>query len=254
MKYTHVLITRPRQSSEELAAMLDPLGPQSVVQPAFTYFPMDVNESQQETVEEMAHADSGDLVIFSSPRAVAFGLGQLPADLLFRAKVAAIGPATARALAAAGIRVGISPRQGYTSEALLNELGSEGLLQTGRTHCAFIIAAPGGRQKLGDSLSGLGWKVRMVMTYRSEPAELDKVALESLSEASGLLSIWTSANAMNALSQRLPPATWFQICRGDWLVISNRLKRLARAFGPAHTHLAQGPGNTELLAAVRALL
>jgi len=59
---------------------------------------------------------------------------------------------------------------------------------------------------------------------------------------------------MNALSQRLPPAAWFRICRGEWLVISERLRRLARAYGPSEIHLAGGPGNVALLASIRGLL
>jgi hypothetical protein len=92
------------------------------------------------------------------------------------------------------------------------------------------------------------------MVYKPEPAELDKQALKALRDASGVLSAWTSANAIKALSQRLPPATWFQLCQGDWLVISQRLKLLARAYGPERIHLAQGPGNADLLSAIRGLV
>jgi len=35
MKLSHVFISRPRREAEELAAMLAPLGLQTVVQPAF---------------------------------------------------------------------------------------------------------------------------------------------------------------------------------------------------------------------------
>ena len=91
------------------------------------------------------------------------------------------------------------------------------------------------------------------MVYKPEPAVLDKQALKALGDASGVLCTWTSANAMKALSQRLPPATWFQLCQGDWLVISKRLKRLARAYGPERIHLASGPRNADLLSAIRRL-
>jgi len=64
--------------------------------------------------------------------------------------------------------------------------------------------------------------------------------------------VWTSGNAIKALSQRLQPATWFQICGGEWLVISSRLKRLARAYGPTQIHLSPGPTNSELFRAIRA--
>ena len=254
MNFTHAFVSRPRKESAELAAMLTPLGLQTVVQPAFNYFPEDIACSQKEIFAEMGTAGAGTLVIFTSPRAVAHGLPQLPHAIRFQSSIAAIGPATAAALGNAGIRVNITPENGYTSEALLETLSRQGSPgKTGRPS-AFIVSAPGGRQTLFESLDKAGWRARLVLAYRPEPAELDKQELAKLREASGVLSIWTSANAMNALSQRLPPATWFQLCRGDWLVISDRLKQLSRAFGPARIHLASGPGNRELFSAVRSLV
>ena len=99
----------------------------------------------------------------------------------------------------------------------------------------------------------MGWQRRVIMVYRSEPVPLDRQAIARLGDADGILSVWTSANAMKALSQRLPPASWFRVCQGDWLVISNRLKRLARAYGPDQIHLATGPGNHALFTAIRNL-
>jgi uroporphyrinogen-III synthase len=253
VSFSHVFITRPRLESQELAASLTSLGLQCVVQPAFNYVALRARDLQQEIFNLMERAAGDALVIFTSPRAVAHGLPQLPDGLLFRCRVAAIGPATAAALAAAGVRVGITPQKGYTSEALLDVLSAEAPAQPGALRRVFIIAAPGGRRRLHDGLETLGWQPHMVMVYKSEPAGLDKPELEKLRDASGTLAVWTSANAMNALSQRLPPAIWFKLCRGDWLVISDRLKRLARAYGPARIHLAQGPGNRDLLAAIRML-
>ena len=117
-----------------------------------------------------------------------------------------------------------------------------------------MLAAPGGRTVLLEGLVELGWRAKMLMVYRSEPARLDFAELALLDEADGVLSVWTSGNAMNALSQRLPPAFWFRLCQGEWLVISERLLRLARAFGPTRVHLAPGPGNGAIIAAIRGLL
>ncbi|MBT8049453.1 MAG: uroporphyrinogen-III synthase [Xanthomonadales bacterium] len=253
MSFTHVFISRPRRESEELAAMLNTIGLQTVVQPAFSYFPVDARAAQKEMFDEIDMAGSGSLVVFTSPRSVAHGLAQLPDSVRFNARIAAIGPATAKALGDAGIRVSVIPKNGYTSEALLKTLAEEGSSAVAGHPFAFIIAAAGGRKKLFEGLGKQGWQPRLVIAYRSEPAVLDKQSLGRLGEASGVLSVWTSANAMKALSQRLPPATWFQICRYDWLVISDRLKRLARAYGPPEIHLAAGPGNRELFLAIRNL-
>lgn len=254
MRFSHVLLTRPLEQSRELAALLAPLGLETVIQPAFSYAGMDAAAEQAEQLDRLASAGPAGLVLFTSPRAVAFGLPQLPAEALGRCRVGAIGPATARALTDAGIRVSVTSVNGYTSEALLATLEAEGPgLYVGNPE-AFIIAAPGGRDKLASGLGRLGWDTRKILVYKAEPAALDKASLKRLEQADGLLSVWTSANTMNALSQRVPPATWFRICQGDWLVISGRLQRLARAFGPSAIHLAAGPGNPSILTAVRGLL
>jgi uroporphyrinogen-III synthase len=254
MSFSHVFISRPRREAEELSRLLQPLGLVPVIQPAFNFFPLDARSSQQEEFLQLEDARPDSLVVFTSPRSVLHGLSQVPRDVLFKARVAAIGPATAKALGDAGIRVTITPATGYTSEALLETLLAEKPDRLAEASRAFIMAAPGGRKKLLEGLTRQGWKSSLIKVYKPEPAELDKQTLAALSDASGILSVWTSANAMKGLSQRLPPATWFQLCQGDWLVISERLQRLARAYGPAHIHLSSGPGNMDLFNSIRGLL
>jgi uroporphyrinogen-III synthase len=248
LKFSHVLISRPRQEAEELAAMLAPLGLRAVVQPAFEYLPLDLRATDPAGFAGLEAAAPGGLVVFTSPRAVEYGLAQIPRTLLRRLRVAAIGPASGAALLAAGVPVAVSAGAGYTSEALLATLATESPGQ------AFIVAAPGGREALLEGLSAAGWRVGTLMVYRAEPAPLDAVALAELETAAGVLSVWTSGNAMQVLSQRLPPAAWTMLCRGEWVVISERLRRLAEAYGPGRIHLADGPGNDALLTAIRSLL
>jgi uroporphyrinogen-III synthase len=254
MKYSHVFITRPQRESEELAAMLAPLGLHTVIQPAFDYVALAAREEDPETCDELECASPADLVVFTSPRAVMHGLAQLPREVMLRTRIAAIGPATASALSAAGIRVAVSSPGGYTSEALLDTLAVESGPERNQQRRAFLLAAPGGRQALAEGLAGQGWHVKTLMVYRAQQAELDRASLAQLDEADGLLAVWTSGNSMNALSQRLPTATWFRVCQGEWLVISERLRRLARAYGPSEIHLAGGPGNAAILASIRGLL
>ena len=254
MKFSHVFISRPHREAEELAAMLAQFGLQTVTQSAFDYVPVEARLDDPKTFAELEAATALDLVVFTSPRAVTHGLAQLPRELLFHVQVAAIGPATASALVAAGVRVAVASPDGFTSEALLEALAAESSAGPVRRNRAFVLAAPGGRTALVEGLVKLGWHARMLMVYRSEPARLDRKELALLDEADGVLSVWTSGNVMNALSQRLPPAIWFRLCQGEWLVISERLSRLARAFGPAEVHLASGPGNGAIVATIRSLL
>ncbi len=234
--------------------MLAPLGLQVVVQSAFDFRQRDVASDQPEVLADLEGDNAPRLLIFTSPRAVKFGLAQLPHELIKKQKIAAIGPSTANALSAAGVFVNVRPASGFTSEALLDSLekDSSGFISPQKS--AVILAAPGGRTKMEDRLVKLDWTVQTLMVYSRENAELDKQALESLKGARNILSVWTSGNAIKALSQRLQPATWFQICGGEWLVISGRLKRLARAYGPTQVHLSPGPTNSELFRAIRATM
>lgn len=232
--------------------MLQPLGLKPLLLPAFDYPAVDARSEQPACFEALEKAGPSDLVLFTSPRAVANGLEQVSQTSLARARVAAIGPATAAALNEAGVRVDVRPANGFTSEALLETLSSgPGLAQ--EVPEAFILAAPGGRKKLHKGLKKLGWNSQFLYVYRSEPAQLDREQLKRLGEAGRVLTVWTSANAMKSLSQRLPPAAWFKVCQGEWVVISKRLQRLARAYGPGRIHLASGPDNASIVTAARTL-
>jgi uroporphyrinogen-III synthase len=234
--------------------MLAPLGMQPIIQPAFDFRQLDAAASQPAVMAGLESGELAPLLIFTSPRAVQFGLGQLPGGLSRKLKVAAIGPATARALEAAGVTVTVRPSSGYTSEALLGTLqqDSAGFMSADRS--ALILAAPGGRRKLAEGLSERNWTTQMLMVYERKNASLNKQELGKLQEAERIIAVWTSANAMKSLSQRLPPASWFRLCQGEWLVISKRLKRLARAYGPSDIHLSPGPTNSDLFTAIRGLV
>lgn len=250
---SEVFISRPQPEAGELAGMVEQLGLQAIVQPAFRFVSVDLAAGQAEALAAVKAASSP-LLIFTSTRSVVHGLSQLPADILRAGRVAAIGPATASALGAAGVHVALEPGDGYTSEDFLEALASERLARSAPGGSAFIMAAPGGREKLQEGLQALGWKVNMMMVYRADPAEIDPASVDALLAASGLLSVWTSSNAMKSLAQRLPPAAWHRLCSGEWLVISERLGRVARAYSPGRIHLARGPGNQDILLSIRSLL
>lgn len=246
-RFSRVLITRPEADGERLASMLASMGIESIVQPAQEFVTRKLSASELESLEAL---EPPLLVIFTSPRAVEFGLRQLPAQLVTAARVAAIGPATARALAAAGRRVDIQPEDGYTSEALL---GSSAVQAAGDDGQALVVGAPGGREVLIETLAQRGWDARPVWVYERRAADIRPETLQAIDEGRRLLTVFTSGNAMNSLSQRLPPSAWYAICRGDWLVISERLRRMARAFGPSQVYLSSGPQNADLAAAIRSI-
>lgn len=246
-KFSQVLITRPQAEAERLAGLLASMGIDSIVQPAQEFHSRTLGSSELSGLTALGPPL---LLIFTSPRSVEFGLPQLPPALLGPTSIAAIGPATAKALAAAGRAADIRPENGYSSETLLDTLAGRFGRNAGG---ALVLCAPGGREVLVERLNEMGWAARSLWVYERRAAEIRPEAVAAIEEADRLLTVFTSADAMNSLSQRLRPSAWFAICRGEWLVISGRLQRLARAFGPSGVHLAAGPQNADLATAIRSL-
>ena len=250
-KFSHVLITRPRTEAEELAGMLKPLNIEGIVLPAYDFLACDVFPDQVSVMQNAARDQSSHLIVFTSPRAVQYGIRQVPAELLKQSRIAAMGPSTAQIIEEAGLTVSLHSEKAYATEGLLGALQLEGRVSATEPRHAFILAAPGGRTRLKEGLAALGYKAHMLMVYERRPSELPGDSVAEIGNANSLLSVWTSANTMNSLAQRLPASTWLRMCHGEWLVISDRLRRLARAFSPGRIHLSAGPSNNEILNAIR---
>lgn len=90
-----------------------------------------------------------------------------------KAKVAAIGPATAEVLKAANIRPDLVPSS-YIAEALLEELLAT-MGETPRTR-ALIARAAVARDVLPEGLRAAGWAVDVVEAYRTEGLEVSDAA------------------------------------------------------------------------------
>lgn len=253
MAFSHILLTRPRSEGEELAGLLDGHATDVLSLPAYSFHGCDPFPDTVQTLGESAARGDEPLVIFTSPRAVEHGLQRVPAERLGGCRVAAIGPTTGRLLTEAAVTVSLQARQGHTSEDLLAELPACDR-PAGEGRCeAFILTAPGGRTALADGLRKAGYRPHLVLVYERKPAELDHAVIERLGAADDVLSVWTSADTIRSLSQRLPAETWKRLCAGEWIVISERLARVARSFHPRRVHIADGPTNADLAAAIHAL-
>jgi uroporphyrinogen-III synthase len=253
MLYSHILITRPQQEASELAEMLAPSGAETIIMPAYDFYASALFSDQIGHLQRAVEGPTAPLLIFTSPRSVEHGLGQIPPDILPRMQIAAIGASTAALLEKAGAEVILRPDAGYSSEDLLATLAGQNGDRGDGARPAFIMAAPGGRTALNEGLQTLGFEPRMLMVYGRRARKIAPGEITAIEHAEALLGIWTSANTMSALSQRLPAACWSRLCRADWLVISERLRRLARAFSPAHIYLAGGPANSDIYEAIQRL-
>ena len=239
---TYVLVTRPLEASQQLADQLDVLGFFPIVMPLYTF-------SAREPLPEVTSAWSAEplrqLAIFTSPRAVQYGLEHIPDEQVDRLECAAIGSATRSSLESRGVAVKLQAESGYSSEDLLQlpELSVE-------PGVAVIFCAPGGRETLATGLADMGWSVIKAMVYERIPLQPEAKQVDAIMAAGDLLSIWTSISALSLARKSLPESVWTKILSTPALVISSRIQHHLQQLGATRVEVAEGPGNTELVQSI----
>lgn len=241
-----LLLTRPEPECADLAGQLDIPGLEIVLQPAHQFSLARISAAERQAIQSAVSEGSSPLMVFTSTRAVHFALQQLPLELLAACQLCAIGPATAAALQEAGLKEVLQPESGYRSEDLLRTLDAAPM----PSNQAWIVAAAGGRRALLEGFQQRGLDSRMLLVYQRKPATVTPANQQALQSSQRILSVWTSADAMQQLSQGLSSGTWQRVCAGEWLVVSQRLAGVAASYHPAVIHQASGPGNMELAAAI----
>jgi uroporphyrinogen III methyltransferase/synthase len=158
-----VLVTRPENQSEALAAKLRNLGANVLCQPA-----IEICEPPDSSLVDkvISRLEEFDWLVFSSSNGVHFFLRRLLEsghDLrrLGRARLAAIGPATAGALADYHLRVDVQPKS-YRAESL-----AESLTPQVRGKRVFLARASRGRETLAEMLTAAGAHVEQAVVYES---------------------------------------------------------------------------------------
>jgi uroporphyrinogen-III synthase len=158
-----VLVTRPQPQATTLAAGIAAFGGEPIVFPSIAI-----------EVIEGASAEAHDLVVFTSVHAVEHGARFIQETDTLR--VAAIGSATANALAAAGLPANIVPLGEATSEVLLEhpELRSLALNRV------LIVRGEGGRETLREAFLARGSIVNTLEVYRRVTAQASPGAVATL--------------------------------------------------------------------------
>jgi len=167
-----IVVTRPRATSEALAAELAREGARVWRFPALALEDIEPDAALQARLASLADAD---LAIFVSANAVERGMalvrrfGRWPAGLA----AAAVGEATAQALRDEGVAQVIAPRERHDSAALL-QLPR---LQSVRGERIVVFRGQGGRSELKETLEARGARVEYAECYRRVKPQADAAPL-----------------------------------------------------------------------------
>ncbi len=231
-----VVITRPRHQTAALTRRLQRLGAATIALPTIEIDePADGGAALRAAA---ASVGSYDWVVFTSANAVERFLPLLRDARAFGpARVAAIGPGTAQALAEARVVADVVPER-FVAEGLLDALppppppASAG---RGRGRVLLPRAAVA-RDVLPDGLRAAGWDVDVVEAYRTRPARPPPEALAAVARADAIA--FTSSSTVTSFVEvagpdAVPPVV---VCIGPVTAASARRLGLTVAVEAAvHT-------------------
>jgi uroporphyrinogen III methyltransferase / synthase len=158
-----ILVTRPEQQSQDMAARLGGLGAEVLVQPAIEISEPTDWAPVDNTIERLSEFD---WLVFSSNNGVHYFFERLLAlghDMrrLGGVRLAAIGPGTVEALAEYSLKADLQPEE-YRAESLAAALAPFAL---GKRF--FLARASRGREVLAEMLTNAGAKVEQAVVYES---------------------------------------------------------------------------------------
>ena len=230
-----VWVTRPSHQAEPLAKRVERLGGQAVRLPVIAI--TDVAQPQA-VIAIVDRLERFDLAIFVSANAVRQGLRYVsrrnnrfenwaPEDWPEKVQIAAIGKATAKTLAVAGLSCAFEPSAPYNSEALLAVSALQKDMIIGRR--VLIFRGVGGRTLLGDTLAARAAKVEYADVYqRTLPPWRQTIAIPWQSIQ---VIVVTSTEGLENLFAIVHESEHQRLCETPFVVISQRMVEVARRLG-----------------------
>ena len=190
-----IVVTRAREQASEFLAVLNEFGAQCLEFPTIEVTPPASWEGLDKGIREV---QGYHWVVFTSVNGVKYffhRLETLGGDVrdLKGVKVAAIGPRTAEAVAARGIRTDLIPEE-YRAEAVVEAFRKEGI--QGRR--ILLPRAWEAREVLPQELEKLGALVDVVEAYRTVKPEGDKADIRGMLERGDIHMVtFTSSSTVN---------------------------------------------------------
>lgn len=196
----HIAITRPPEQAPELAALLERAGARVTLLSSIAIAPLDDTAALDEALRRMAAFDWIVLTSVNGVAAVSARLAALGLDWAGRgqARIAVIGPATARALQAQGATPDLIPDE-YVAEGILEGLGAVAGTRI------LLLRADIARRSLAEGLRARGAAVEEVAAYRTVERPVEAQALRALLEADRPDAItFTSSSTVRGLLKSIP--------------------------------------------------
>jgi len=229
-----VLVTRPAHQAAELTQRVEAAGGEAFMFPALAIEPVETDR----LADSLAYLAGADIAIFISPNAAQFGMaairarGGLPAVL----RIFAVGPGTARALAAQGVEGVVTP-DGQDSEALL----ALPQLQAVAGQRVVIVRGVGGRPLVADTLRARGADVHFMECYRRTCPQADAAPLLARWQAGGIDAVTVaSAETLHNLAILLGEAGRPLLAATPLFAPHEKIAEAARRFGIAHVTATPG--------------
>jgi uroporphyrinogen III methyltransferase/synthase len=201
-----VVVTRAREQASELVARLSALGAATVEVPAIEIG--DPDDGGAALAAAVSRTGDYDWVVLTSPNGsrrllAALAAAGRDARALGGVRLAAIGPGTAAALAAARLVPDLVPER-FVAESLLEAFP----VAPGRGGRVLLARAAVARDVLPAGLAARGWAVDVVDAYRTRPVPLDERQAAALAEAE-IVTFTSSSTVTNLLAaaggRPLPP-------------------------------------------------
>ena len=238
-----ILLTRPEGQVEPLAARLREHGAEISHFPAIRITLTPPGPATQAVVERAR------CVIFASANAVrglVAGSDALVETVRHATGIAAIGPATEKALLQAGLEPDLVAPPPYNSEALL----STPMLQDLEHHHAVIVRGQSGREMLAGELERRGASVHYLEVYRREPPD-DTLSLEGLPGGPPEAICITSVEIAENLLRCVAPGEKAALQRSAFIVGNTRIAGACRKLGyTAPAGVADNPGDDAMFEAL----
>jgi len=247
LKRAHVLVTRPAHQAENLSRLIEEWGGVAFRFPTLAIVPLDNSCTIQNT---LAHLDKYQWLVFISANAVtmhSYYSDGVKIEQFKSVRIAAIGKATALALAQAGLPVDLVPESGYNTEALL----AMPQMQQMKGQSCLIIRGEGGREELATTLRSRGATVEYLDVYKRIIPALDSSQVSLLLAHDKLDVITaTSGDALQNLLIMLEEKNHQQLFEVPLVVISNRIRQIAADMGFKRIAVTSSPSDAAILETV----